>query len=120
MDEISFKEKLSFGIGAYGKDLVYGIVATFLMVFYTDVVGVSPVFIGGLFLVARIWDAFNDPMMGWIVDNTKTKYGKFRPWILGGTVINSVVLVLLYTNPSTFLQGTMVYVWCAVTYVLWA
>lgn len=119
MDEISFKEKLSFGIGAYGKDLVYGIVATFLMVFYTDVVGVSPVFIGGLFLVARIWDAFNDPMMGWIVDNTKTKYGKFRPWILGGTVINSIVLVLLYTNPSTFLQGTMVYVWCAVTYVLW-
>ena len=83
---ISFKEKLSFGIGAYGKDLVYGIVATFVMVYYTDVVQVSPAFVGGLFLVARIWDAINDPMMGLIVDNTHTKYGKFRPWILAGII----------------------------------
>lgn len=116
---ISFKEKLSFGIGAYGKDLVYGIVATFVMVYYTDVVQVSPAFVGGLFLVARIWDAINDPMMGLIVDNTHTKYGKFRPWILAGTIINSVVLALLFLNPAEFLQGTLVYVWCAVTYILW-
>ncbi len=116
---ISLKEKLSFGIGAYGKDLVYGIVATFVMVYYTDVVQVSPAFVGGLFLVARIWDAINDPIMGLIVDNTKTKYGKFRPWILGGTVINSVILALLFLNPADFLQGTMVYVWCAVSYILW-
>lgn len=116
---ISFKEKLSFGIGAYGKDLVYGIVATFVMVYYTDVVQVSPAFVGGLFLVARIWDAINDPMMGLIVDNTHTKYGKFRPWILAGTIINSVVLALLFLNPADFLQGTLVYVWCAVTYILW-
>lgn len=116
---ISFKEKLSFGIGAYGKDLVYGIVATFVMVYYTDVVQVSPAFVGGLFLVDRIWDAINDPMMGLIVDNTHTKYGKFRPWILAGTIINSVVLALLFLNPAEFLQGTLVYVWCAVTYILW-
>ena len=116
---ISLREKLSFGIGAYGKDLVYGIVATFVMVYYTDVVQVSPVFVGGLFLAARIWDAINDPIMGLIVDNTHTKYGKFRPWILGGTVINSVVLALLFLNPADFLQGTLVYVWCAVTYILW-
>lgn len=119
MDNISIKEKLAFGIGAYGKDLVYGIVSVFIMVYYTDVVQVSPIFIGGLFLVARIWDAVNDPMMGWIVDNTHTKYGKFRPWILGGTVINSIVLALMFLNPADFLQGTLVYVWCAITYILW-
>lgn len=119
MDNISIKEKLAFGIGAYGKDLVYGIVSVFIMVYYTDVVQVSPVFIGGLFLVARIWDAINDPMMGLIVDNTHTKYGKFRPWILGGTVINSIVLALMFLNPADFLQGTLVYAWCAITYILW-
>lgn len=119
MDNISVKEKLAFGIGAYGKDLVYGIVSVFIMVYYTDVVQVSPVFIGGLFLVARIWDAINDPMMGLIVDNTHTKYGKFRPWILGGTVINSIVLALMFLNPADFLQGTLVYAWCAITYILW-
>lgn len=119
MEEIRIREKISYGIGAYGKDLVYALVATFLMVYYTDVVGVSPAFVGGLFLVARIWDAFNDPLMGWIVDNTKTKYGKFRPWILAGTVVNSIVLVLLYLNPNSFLQGSLVYVYCAVMYILW-
>lgn len=116
---ISLREKLCYGIGAYGKDLVYAIVSTFIMVYYTDVVGVSPTFVGVIFLGARIWDAINDPIMGWIVDNTKTRWGKFRPWILGGTIVNSIVLVLLYLNPSTFLQGTLVNVWCAVTYILW-
>lgn len=116
---ISLKEKLCYGIGAYGKDLVYAIVSTFIMVYYTDVVGVSPAFVGVIFLGARIWDAINDPIMGWIVDNTKTRWGKFRPWILGGTIVNSIVLVLLYLNPSTFLQGTLVNIWCAVTYILW-
>lgn len=119
MSEITVREKISYGIGAYGKDLVYAIVATFLMVYYTDVVGVSPAFVGGLFLVARIWDAFNDPLMGWMVDNTKTKYGKFRPWILIGTIINSIILVLLYLNPTSFLSGSLVYAYCAVTYILW-
>ena len=121
VNDIALSEKVSYGIGAYGKDAVYAIVAAFLMVYYTDVVGVSPAFVGGLFLVARVWDAFNDPMMGWIVDNTHTKYGKFRPWILGGTLINSVVLVLLYFNPAEYFawQGTLVNVWCAVTYLMW-
>ena len=118
-ESISLKEKLCYGIGAYGKDLVYAIVSTFIMVYYTDIVGVSPAFVGVVFLVARIWDAINDPIMGWIVDNTKTRWGKFRPWILSGTIINSIVLALLFLNPSDFLQGTLVNIWCAVTYILW-
>ena len=81
MEKLLWKEKLSYGIGAYGKDFIYNMIAAFLMIFYTDVVGVSLIFVSTLFLVVRIVDAITNPFMGWFVDNTKTKWGKFRPWI---------------------------------------
>ena len=71
----------------------------------TKTIGLTPLFVGNLFLVARVWDAFNDPMMGFVVDNTRTKWGKFRPWILIGTVLNAIVLVFMFTKPSG-LEGT--------------
>ena len=91
--KLSNFSKLSFGIGALGKDLCYAIISYFLMIYFTDTIGLTPLFVGNLFLVARVWDAFNDPMMGFVVDNTRTKWGKFRPWILIGTVLNAIVLV---------------------------
>lgn len=115
---LSFKEKYSFGIGALGKDLVYAIVASYLMIYFTDTVGLAPVFVGNLFLVARLWDAVNDPAMGMIVDNTRTKWGKFRPWILIGTVINAVVLIFLFKRPEG-LNGTALYAYYSVMYILW-
>ena len=119
MEKVTAKEKYSYGIGAFGKDMVYAVVATYLMIFFTDEVGISSVFVGGLFFFSRFWDAINDPMMGLIVDNTKTKWGKFRPWIFIGTLINAVVLVFLFLNPANFLEGKMVYVYCSVAYILW-
>ncbi len=110
--------KFSFGIGALGKDLCYAIISYFLMIYFTDTVGLTPLFVGNLFLVARIWDAFNDPMMGFLVDNTRTKWGKFRPWILVGTVLNAVVLILLFTKPAG-LSGTPMYIYFSVMYILW-
>ena len=74
--KLSWSSKLSFGLGAFGKDAVYAIVGTFLMYFLTDVKGVAPAFVGTLFLVARIFDAINDPLMGVIVDNTRSKFGQ--------------------------------------------
>lgn len=88
MEKILWKEKFSYGIGAYGKDFVYNMISAFLMIFYTDVVGVSLIFVSSLFLVVRIADALLNPFMGYLVDNTHSKWGKFRPWILGGTIIN--------------------------------
>ncbi|ONI45600.1 melibiose:sodium transporter MelB [Candidatus Epulonipiscioides gigas] len=117
MNKLSNKEKYSYGIGALGKDLVYAIVATYLMIYFTDTVGLSPAFVGTLFLVARLWDAINDPFMGMIVDNTRSKFGKFRPWILIGSLINAVVLVFLFRKPD--LQGTSLYVYYSVFYILW-
>ena len=115
---LSFKEKYSFGIGALGKDLCYAIVSSYLMIYFTDSIGLAPAFVGSLFLVARLWDAVNDPAMGMIVDNTKTKWGKFRPWILIGTFINAVVLVFLFKRPAG-LEGSSLYAYYSVMYILW-
>ena len=97
--KLSNFSKLSFGIGALGKDLCYAIISYFLMIYFTDTIGLTPLFVGNLFLVARVWDAFNDPMMGMVVDNTRSKWGKFRPWILIGTVVNAAVIVFLFKKP---------------------
>lgn len=117
MSKLTFREKYSYGIGALGKDLVYAIVATYLMVYFTDAVKLNPAFVGTLFLIARLWDAVNDPAMGMIVDNTRSKFGKFRPWIFIGTVINAVVLIFLFRKPD--LEGLPLYAYFSIVYILW-
>ena len=74
------RQKYCFGIGAIGKDAICNLVGAFLMLYFTDTLGLNPAFVGVLFAVARIWDAINDPMMGMICDNTRTRFGKFRIW----------------------------------------
>ena len=114
---LSWISKISFGLGAFGKDAVYAIVSTGLLYFLTDIKGVAPAFVGTLFLVARIFDAINDPIMGVVVDNTRSKFGKFRPWIMIGTVLNSIVLVFLYLNIE--LSGMAYATYIAILYILW-
>lgn len=114
---LSWKTKLSFGLGGFGKDLVYAIVGTYFMKYLTDIRMVDPLFVGVLFMAARIWDAFNDPFMGMVVDNTRSRWGKFRPWILIGTVLNAVVLVLLYLDVD--LPASQYAIYVAAMYILW-
>lgn len=114
----NFKMKLSFGIGALGKDYACAIIYLFLMYYLTDVALLNPAFVGGLFLFARLWDAINDPMMGMIVDNTRSKWGKFRPWIMIGTVLNAVVLILMFFKPE-FSKENSLYIYVAIVYILW-
>ena len=116
-NKLSWRSKLSFGMGGFGKDLVYAIVSTYFMKYLTDVRLVDPMFVAVLFVVARIWDAFNDPFMGMIVDNTRSRWGKFRPWILIGTLLNAVVLVLLYLDVD--LPATQYAVYVGIMYLLW-
>ena len=114
---VSAREKYCFGIGAIGKDAICNLVGAFLMLYFTDTLYLAPAFVGVLFFVARIWDAVNDPVMGMIVDNTRTKYGKFRIWLVIGTLINSVVFVLLFYSFN--LKGTALYAYVSVMYILY-
>ncbi len=118
MITLTGKEKASYGIGAVSKDMVYSLVAGFLMYYYNTVLGISASFIGVLFMAARLFDAFNDPVMGVIIDKTKSPLGKFRPWLLVGTCTNAVVLYLMFSIPA-HLAGNTLLIYASAAYLLW-
>lgn len=116
--KLSAGEKVSYGLGAVGKDMVYMLSASYILYYYQDILGVSAIAMGIILMAARVFDAFNDPIMGVIVAKTKTKWGKFRPWLLIGTVLNAVVLYFMFAAPPSF-DGKGLVAYAAVTYVLW-
>lgn len=113
----TWREKICYGIGAVGLDLSYGLFYSFLSYYLSNVLGLKEGFLLLLTPIARIWDGINDPMMGTIVDNTRTKQGKYRPWIVIGAMCNAIVLFLLFT--SFGMSGTKLYIYIAVMYILW-
>ncbi|MFI3168167.1 MAG: glycoside-pentoside-hexuronide (GPH):cation symporter [Bacillota bacterium] len=115
---IDKKVKVGYGIGAVGKDMVYALVAGFLMNYYNTVLGVSATFIGVLFMAVRVFDAFNDPMMGVLVGKTKTRIGKFRPWLIVGTLTNAVVLYFLFAVPES-IEGNALLIYLSAVYLAW-
>ena len=115
--KIPGRVKYSFAFGALGKDLIYGMIATFSMIYFTDIIKVAPAFIGSMFFVAKIWDAFNDLFMGMIVDNTRSRFGKFVPWLVLGTLINAFVFITVFTD--FHLSGIGLCVFATVIYILW-
>jgi len=115
---LTLKEKVAFGIGAVGKDMVYMLSASYILYYYQDIMGVSAVAMGIILLAARVFDAFNDPIMGVVVAKTKTRWGKFRPWLMIGTVTNAIILFLMFAAPPA-LNGAGLVAYAAVTYILW-
>ncbi len=116
--KLSGKEKVSYGLGAVGKDMVYMFSASYILYYYQDLLGVSAIAMGFILLAARIFDAFNDPIMGVIVAKTRTKWGRFRPWLLIGTILNAVVLYFMFSAPPA-LDGSGLIAYAAITYILW-
>ena len=116
--KLSGRAKFSYALGAVGKDMVYMLSASYVLYYFQDIMGVSAIAMGTILLVARVFDAFNDPIMGVIVAKTKTRWGKFRPWLLIGTLTNAVVLYLMFAAPPT-LDAAGLTAYAAVTYILW-
>jgi len=112
------KEKMAYGLGAIGKDMVYMLSASYILYYFQDVLGVSAVAMGVILLVARIFDAFNDPIMGIVVAKTHTRWGKFRPWLMIGTLTNAVILFLMFSAPPSLNGGGLI-AYAAVTYIFW-
>ena len=116
--KLTGKEKVSYGLGAVGKDMVYMLSASYILYYYQDILGVSAFAMGVILMAARIFDAFNDPIMGVVVAKTRTRWGKFRPWLLIGTVLNAVILYLMFAAPPA-LQGGGLVAYAAIFYILW-
>lgn len=111
-------EKVAYGIGAVGKDMVYMLSASYISIYFLDVMGISAAAIAVLLMAARVFDAFNDPIMGVLVAKTKTRWGKFRPWLFVGTLTNAVILYLMFSIPPE-LDGAGLIAYASVTYILW-
>ena len=120
MDKQMRRNKICFGLGTVGRDAVYSLVSMYFITFLTEVVGLSNselAIIGTLMVVFRIFDALNDPIMGTVVDNTNTKWGKFKPWILFGVITSGILTVLLFSDIG--LTGGAYIAFIAVVYLLW-
>ena len=115
--KLTTAQKAAFGIGAVGKDLVYALSSSYIMYYYKDIIGLSSSFVGLILMIARIFDAANDPFMGILVAKTRTKWGRFRPWLVSGTVLNAFVLYALFSAPD--LARTQMMVFFTIAYIAW-
>jgi GPH family glycoside/pentoside/hexuronide:cation symporter len=117
MDErVKLREKIAYGMSDFASCLSWGLVGSFMMYYYTDIALIPAAAIGTMFLLCRIWDAINDPIMGVIIDRTHSKWGKSRPWFLWGALPLSVVMVLAFSIPDISSAGKLI--WAYVTFVL--
>lgn len=113
--KLPLKEKLGYSLGDTASNIFFQFVNIFLLYYYTDVFGISPGHAGTLFLVARVWDAFNDPLMGAIADRTRTRWGTYRPYLLWMAIPFGALGYLAFANPSLGETGRIVYAY--VTYI---
>ena len=98
--KLSFRSVIGYGAGDFANNLAFSLSTTFLLLYYTDVVGLPAAAIGTMFLVVRLWDAFADLFAGRVIDRTMTRWGKFRPFILFGSVPLLVMSVLTFYVPQ--------------------
>ncbi|TDX12282.1 MFS transporter [Flavobacterium sp. S87F.05.LMB.W.Kidney.N] len=115
-DKISLKEKIGYGLGDAASSMFWKIFSMYLLFFYTDVFGLAPAIVGTMFLITRIWDSCFDPIVGILADRTKSKWGKFRPYLLWVAIPFAVIGVLTFYTPDFDEKGKIIYAY--VTYSL--
>lgn len=118
MERLDLKTKLFFAVGGLGKDAMFAM-STIMLFYFNDLLGISAAFLGVMMMLVRAWDAINDPIMGSIVERTKSRFGKFRPWILVGSILNAIVLIVLFSNPNLVTNSVQQYIFISTFYTLW-
>ena len=113
---LNLSEKIGYSFGDLASSMFWKLFTMYLTIFYTDIVGLSPVAVGTMLLLTRIWDSINDPLMGMICDRTTTRHGKFRPFLLWGAVPFALIGVLTFSRFNFGATGNLVYAY--ITYTL--
>lgn len=113
-----FSDILKYSFGGLGSNLAFFLVMSYLTFFYTDIFGISSYVVATLMLVSRFIDAFTDPVMGMIGDNTRSRLGRYRPWIIFGAPILGVLIFLLFTAPE--MSATMKIVYAYIVYIAYS
>lgn len=109
--------KIAYGIGAITYGAGNAFVSSFLTIYLTDYLGITGTAIGTMYVIARIWDAVNDPMMGIIVDKTKTPWGRYKPYLIFSPIVLAVAMIMLFSSPE--IGGTGKIVWAYLFYILY-
>jgi sugar (glycoside-pentoside-hexuronide) transporter len=115
-DRLSVKEKVGYALGDTAANFIFQTMVMFQLAFYTDTFGITAAAAGTLLVVVRVWDAIFDPLMGIIADRTRTRWGKFRPWVLWTAVPFGVMGFLTFVTPDFTESGKLVYAY--VTYIV--
>lgn len=109
--------KIAYGFGDVGCNFSWMFVSNFLMIFYTDVFGISMAAVSALMLFSRFWDAINDPIVGALTDKTKSRWGRYRPWLLIAAPITAVLLVMTFWARPDWSQSAKI-IYMVITYCL--
>lgn len=112
-DRLTISEKFWYGFGDVGKNLLLQTLVLYLMFYLTTHIGISPAVVGTMMLISKIWDAINDPIMGYAIDNTNTRWGKARPYLLFCSVPLGLTFIMCFIIPDLSPTATMVWLYCA-------
>ena len=118
MEKITFREKLGYGFGDMASSMFWKIFGMYLLFFYTKVFGISPAAAGTMFLLTRIWDAVNDPIMGLLSDRTNTRWGKYRPYLLWGGIPFALIGIMTFFTPDWGENAKLAYAYVSYTLMM--
>lgn len=118
---VGVRENLAYGIACGGQNMSYTFMASYLTYFFVNVFGIDPTIVATMLFIEGIWDAVNDPIMGSIVDKTRTRFGKLRPYLLVIPIPLAVVTMLLFAGPVLMAEASMgaKVVYMVITYFIW-
>jgi GPH family glycoside/pentoside/hexuronide:cation symporter len=117
---LSIQEKIGYGLGDTASNFYWKLFENFQLIFYTDVFGISAAAAATMFFVTKLWDAINDPMVGFLADRTKTAWGRFRPYLIWMSIPFAVTGILTFYTPDLSPTGKLIYAYVTYTLVFMA